>query len=73
MFKKLYEWLKVRAGLYYARRMAADEKGASSVEYALMVALVAAVVIAGATLLGNAVNDQLVDVGGKIAPTPPAP
>jgi len=45
-----------------------DERGASMPEYALLVALIAVVVIGGATLLGNAVNDQLSNVGNKVAP-----
>jgi len=43
-----------------------DERGASMPEYALLVALIAVVVIAGATLLGNAVNTKLDAVGTKI-------
>ncbi|HEV2294149.1 MAG TPA: Flp family type IVb pilin [Tepidisphaeraceae bacterium] len=36
-----------------------DEAGATIVEYALMVALIAMIAIAGATLLGSAVADKL--------------
>jgi pilus assembly protein Flp/PilA len=43
-----------------------DEEGASMPEYALLVALIAVVVIAGATLLGNAVNDKLNLVGNTV-------
>ena len=39
-------------------RLRADEVGATAVEYAFMVALVAMVIIAGVIFLGNAVSDQ---------------
>ena len=48
-----------------------EEDGVTSVEYAVMVALIAAVVIAGATILGNATNDKFTSVGGTINATPP--
>ena len=35
-------------------------------EYALLVALIAVVVIAGATILGNAVNTKLTGVGNTV-------
>ena len=43
-----------------------DEEGASMPEYALLVALIAVVVIAGATILGNAVNNKLTGVGNTV-------
>jgi len=43
-----------------------DEQGVTAVEYAIMVALVAAVVIAGATILGRETNNKLTDVGNAI-------
>ena len=43
-----------------------DEEGASMPEYALLVALIAVVVIAGATILGNAVNNKLSLVGNTV-------
>jgi pilus assembly protein Flp/PilA len=49
-----------------ARLNIAREKGATAVEYGLMVALIAAVVIAGATLLGTNTGDTFNTVGGKI-------
>ena len=48
-----------------------DEECATMVEYALMVALIAVVVIVGATFLGTAVNDKFDAVGDKINATPP--
>jgi pilus assembly protein Flp/PilA len=48
------------------KRFLKDEEGASMPEYALLVALIAVVVIAGATLLGNAVNNKLSLVGNTV-------
>ena len=47
-----------------------DEEGASMPEYALLVALIAVVVIAGATLLGNAINTKLDTTSVKITNAP---
>jgi pilus assembly protein Flp/PilA len=38
--------------------MARTERGASAVEYGLLVALIAIAIIAGATLLGGKLNDM---------------
>jgi pilus assembly protein Flp/PilA len=43
-----------------------DEEGASMPEYALLVALIAVVVIAGATLLGGAINNKMTYVGDQV-------
>ncbi len=43
-----------------------DEDGVTSVEYAIMAALIALVVIAGATLLGNNTNDTFNTVADVI-------
>jgi pilus assembly protein Flp/PilA len=43
-----------------------DEEGATMPEYALMVALVAVVVIAGATLLGEAVDTKFTETATVI-------
>ena len=43
-----------------------DEKGASLVEYALLVALIAVVCIAAITLLGNSASTKFSTVGGSI-------
>ncbi len=47
-----------------------NEEGASMVEYALLVALIAIVVIAGAFFLGGKINDTLSDVGDSVANRP---
>lgn len=44
-----------------------DEEGATAVEYGVMVALIAVVVIAGAILLGNETCDSLADTSQAIA------
>ena len=43
-----------------------DEKGASLVEYALLVALIAVVCIAAITLVGNSASTKFSQVGGSI-------
>jgi pilus assembly protein Flp/PilA len=43
-----------------------DESGASAVEYGLIVALIAAVVIAGVTLIGTKAGAAFTAVGNKI-------
>ena len=49
-----------------ARLNVARDKGATAVEYGLMVALIAAVVIAGATILGTATGNTFNNVATKI-------
>jgi pilus assembly protein Flp/PilA len=49
-----------------ARLNVARDKGATAVEYGLMVALIAAVVIAGATILGTATGNTFNNVAVKI-------
>ena len=41
-----------------AKKADMDERGATAVEYALMVGLIALAIIAGATALGTAVNGK---------------
>ena len=48
------------------KRFLRDEEGASMPEYALLVALIAIVVIAGATILGNAVNNKIAATGNLV-------
>jgi pilus assembly protein Flp/PilA len=48
------------------RALIADEEAPTAVEYALMIALIAVVIIAGATLLGTSVNQRFSDVAGSI-------
>ena len=53
----------------FQSRIVRDEEGASMVEYALLVALIAVVVIAGAIILGNAINTKFSEVGGTVGST----
>ena len=47
-------------------RLRADERGASLVEYALLVALIAIVCIAAVTLLGQAVQEPYSEVSSAL-------
>ena len=49
--------LAVQDGIKSAQRRLAREDGASAVEYALMVGLIAIVIIAAVTLLGNKLSN----------------
>jgi Flp pilus assembly pilin Flp len=49
-----------------------SEVGATAAEYALLVSLIAVVLVAGAFLLGNAVNDRLDQTGDCINSAPAA-
>ncbi len=44
-----------------------EEEGATAVEYALLVALIALAIIAGARFLGTSINSQLSRVGSTVA------
>ena len=49
-----------------ARKFFSDESGATMVEYALMVALVAAVCVVAVTALGTAISGKFTTVAGNI-------
>ena len=44
-----------------------DEEGATAAEYALLIALIAVAIIAGATLLGTNINAKLTNVAASIS------
>jgi pilus assembly protein Flp/PilA len=46
-----------------------DEQGATMVEYALLVALIAVVVIAAALFLGQQISDKFSEVGNTLEAT----
>jgi pilus assembly protein Flp/PilA len=46
---------------------AQDERGATAVEYALMVALIAVVIIGAVAFIGKSANDKFTTVGNSIA------
>lgn len=50
----------------YQSRIVDDEGGASMVEYALLVALIAIVVIAAALFLGTEISDKFSEVGDTL-------
>ena len=60
---KQYELLAA----YLRARFADDERGASLVEYALLVALIAVVCIAAVTTLGKNASSKFTAVGNSIA------
>lgn len=49
------------------RRFVRDERGATMAEYALLIAVIALVAVAGAKLLGTNVNTQLRAAATKVA------
>ena len=49
-----------------AARVRRDEKGATAVEYGIMVALIAVVIIVAVTLLGNNLSTMFNSVAGKV-------
>jgi pilus assembly protein Flp/PilA len=51
-------------------RFGRDERGASLVEYGLLVALIAVVCIAAISFLGGEASDKFNDVGSKLGDTP---
>jgi len=57
----------IRLRTTYQARFVADDRGASMVEYALLVALIAVVVIAAALFLGEEVSEKFSEVGDTIA------
>lgn len=46
----------------------ANERGATAVEYGLMVALIAVVIIGAVTLLGTNLRDMFQSIAGQITP-----
>ena len=50
------------------KRFAAEEDGATMVEYGLMVGLIAVVCIAAVTLLGGNISELFNRVAGKLTP-----
>ena len=50
----------------FVTRFAKDESGATAIEYGLIAALIAVVIIGGLTLVGNNLGNKLNFVGGKL-------
>jgi pilus assembly protein Flp/PilA len=51
-------------------RLEREEKGATAVEYGLMVGLIAVVIIAGVTLLGTELRDLFNAIGTRLGAIP---
>ncbi len=64
MFLALYTGVQTWWGDLKLR--AREEGGATAVEYALMVALIAAVIIAAVTILGENAEEKFVEVGTAV-------
>jgi len=47
-------------------RLKKEQKGATAVEYGLMVGLIAVVIIAAVVLLGNKLNDLFTSIGNAL-------
>jgi len=47
-------------------RFLTDEGGATATEYALLIALIAAVILGGASILGTSVNSELNNIAGSV-------
>lgn len=56
----------------FMKKFAADESGATAIEYGLIAALVAVAIIAGAGALGTGLNDLFGNVAKCIAASPVA-
>ena len=54
-------------------RLRTEEKGATAVEYGIMVALIAVVIIVAVTLLGENLTGMFNDVAGKVPVPTTAP
>jgi len=54
---------------YLRARLGGDERGASLVEYALLVALIAVVCIAAITFLGQSASSRFSNVGSAVNAT----
>jgi pilus assembly protein Flp/PilA len=50
-------------------RFMKDESGATAIEYGLIAALISVALIAGATTLGNALNNQFENISKKLSCT----
>ncbi|MFB0834006.1 Flp family type IVb pilin [Arthrobacter halodurans] len=63
LFANIYIAMETVAG-----KLRRDEKGATAVEYGIMVALIAVVVITAVTLIGTNLTESLNKVGTSIKP-----
>jgi pilus assembly protein Flp/PilA len=64
MFLRAYTWLQ--SGLVALRTKAREERGAAAVEYGLLVALIAAIIVVVVSVLGKKVSNAFSSVAGVI-------
>ena len=50
-------------------RFVNDDEGATAIEYGLLAALIAAVIVAAVTTLGQTLNGVFTNINGQIAPS----
>ncbi|WP_336712335.1 Flp family type IVb pilin [Arthrobacter sp. USHLN218] len=58
--------LYLNARNFVTNRLSREEKGATAVEYGIMVALIAVVIITAVTLLGGGIQDMFTEAQCKI-------
>jgi pilus assembly protein Flp/PilA len=58
----------IRYCMNYVSLKLKEQKGQGMVEYALLVALIAVVVIAGLLILGPIIKDKFIEISGELAP-----
>lgn len=54
------------------QRFMRDEEGVTAIEYGLLAALIAVVIIGAVTSVGDNLTDTFTAVGDALVPTPPA-
>jgi pilus assembly protein Flp/PilA len=79
MMLQAYTWTRVAASDLRSRmhdrfvELFRTETGATAAEYALLIALIAVAIIAGAAFLGTSVNDKLQETGDAVVNAPAVP
>jgi pilus assembly protein Flp/PilA len=68
-FKHRFVWSEKGASMLkdLIKRFGDDEEGAAAIEYALIAALIAIAIIAGATILGGGMNKMFTDLGNYVS------
>jgi pilus assembly protein Flp/PilA len=56
-----------RINMELINRFFTEEEGADAVEYALVIALIALAIVAGATAMGGAISNKLSTIGTSVA------
>lgn len=72
MLLRAHTWVRVAVGDFRSHMhdrftdLVGSETGATAAEYALLVALIAVAIIAGAAFLGDSINTKLNDTGTAV-------